>query len=180
MLRDDLRAFWTEPRPPDAPARVWRDGVLLGAGLCGVALEATLRTDVAWRPVAALLAWGNRRWTWAAAGLTLLGAVIVFLYQGVGGRIPNPIENPFLDGVWPLWSGKPVPPWSFHGRFEKTVIDLLAPGWIAAWPERTRWVAFVPLVAFQMLAIGLMTWFVREPSDQAAELRESRTSTSTG
>ena len=56
MLRDDLRAFWTEPRPPDAPARVWRDGALVGAGLCGVALEATLRADVAWRPVAVALA----------------------------------------------------------------------------------------------------------------------------
>jgi len=56
VLRDDVRAFWTEPRPPDAPARVWRDGALLAAGLCGVALEAALRTDVAWRPVAVLLA----------------------------------------------------------------------------------------------------------------------------
>jgi hypothetical protein len=131
-------------------------------------------------PVAALLAWGKRRWTWAAAGLALLGAVIIFLYQGVGGRIPNPIENPFLDGVWPLWSGRPVPPWSFHGRFEKTVIDLLAPGWLAGVPEWSRWIAFVPLVAFQVLAIGLMAWFVREPGRQAAEVRESRTSASIG
>jgi signal transduction histidine kinase len=52
MLRDDLRTLWAEPRPPDAPVRVWRDWALLAAGLGGVVLEATLREDVVWRPVA--------------------------------------------------------------------------------------------------------------------------------
>ena len=56
MLRDDLRTLWTEPRPPDAPGRVWRDWALLAVGLCGVVLEATLRDDVVWRPVAVVLA----------------------------------------------------------------------------------------------------------------------------
>ena len=52
MLRDDLRALWTEPRPPDPPGRVWRDWALLAASLCGVVLEATLRHGLVWRPVA--------------------------------------------------------------------------------------------------------------------------------
>jgi signal transduction histidine kinase len=52
VLRDDLRTLWTEPRPPDPPARVWRDWALLAVGLAGVVLEATLREDVVWRPVA--------------------------------------------------------------------------------------------------------------------------------
>lgn len=56
MLQDDLRTLWTEPRPPDAPARVWRDWVLLAVSLGGVALEATLRENVMWRPVAVVLA----------------------------------------------------------------------------------------------------------------------------
>ncbi|MFF4361194.1 sensor histidine kinase [Streptomyces sp. NPDC001604] len=56
MLRDDLRTLWTEPRPPDAPARVWRDWALLAASLGGVVLEATLREHVMWRPVAVVLA----------------------------------------------------------------------------------------------------------------------------
>ncbi|MYS81770.1 sensor histidine kinase [Embleya scabrispora] len=56
MLRDDLRTLWTEPRPPDAPARVWRDWALLAAGLGGVVLEATLRENVVWRPVAVVFA----------------------------------------------------------------------------------------------------------------------------
>ncbi|MEU8615298.1 histidine kinase dimerization/phosphoacceptor domain-containing protein, partial [Actinoplanes sp. NPDC048791] len=52
MLRDDLRNFWTEPRPPDAPGRLWRDWALVAAALVGVMLEATLRDNVVWRPVA--------------------------------------------------------------------------------------------------------------------------------
>ncbi|GAB2854438.1 histidine kinase [Actinocorallia aurea] len=52
MLREDLRTLWTEPRPPDAPARVRRDWALLAASLGGVVLEAALRENVVWRPVA--------------------------------------------------------------------------------------------------------------------------------
>jgi signal transduction histidine kinase len=55
MLRDNLRALWAEPRPPGAPGRVWRDWVLLAVGLCGVLLEGTLRSHVAWRPVAVVV-----------------------------------------------------------------------------------------------------------------------------
>jgi signal transduction histidine kinase len=55
VLRDDLRNLWSEPRPPDAPQRVWRDWALLAAGLGGVVLEAVLRDDVVWRPVAVVL-----------------------------------------------------------------------------------------------------------------------------
>ncbi|MER7764159.1 sensor histidine kinase [Streptomyces sp. NPDC097619] len=52
MLRDDLQTLWTEPRPPDPPARVWRDWALLAVGLGGVVAEAALREHVVWRPVA--------------------------------------------------------------------------------------------------------------------------------
>ncbi|MFE5793364.1 sensor histidine kinase [Streptomyces sp. NPDC056503] len=56
MLRDDLRTLWTEPRPPDAPARVWRDWALLAVSLVAVVLEATLRENVVWRPVVVVFA----------------------------------------------------------------------------------------------------------------------------
>jgi signal transduction histidine kinase len=56
VVRDELRTLWAEPRPPDAPGRVWRDWALLAAGLGGVVLEATLREDVVWRPVAVVFA----------------------------------------------------------------------------------------------------------------------------
>ena len=52
MLRDELRTLWTEPRPPDAPVRVWRDWALLAAAVIGAALEVTLRDDVVWPSVA--------------------------------------------------------------------------------------------------------------------------------
>jgi signal transduction histidine kinase len=56
VLREDLRTLWAEPRPPGVPVRVWRDWVLLAACLSGVVLEATLRADVVWRPVAVVIA----------------------------------------------------------------------------------------------------------------------------
>lgn len=56
MLREDLRTLWNEPRPPDAPARVWRDWALLAVALGGVMLEAALRENVVWRPVAVVFA----------------------------------------------------------------------------------------------------------------------------
>ncbi|MEV0194111.1 histidine kinase [Kitasatospora purpeofusca] len=56
MLRDDLRTLWTEPRPPDAPARVRRDRALLAVGLGAAVLEAALRENVVWRPAAVVCA----------------------------------------------------------------------------------------------------------------------------
>jgi signal transduction histidine kinase len=50
-----MRALWAEPRPPGAPRRVWRDWALLAAVLGGVVLEAALRDDLVWRPVAVVL-----------------------------------------------------------------------------------------------------------------------------
>jgi signal transduction histidine kinase len=45
-----LRALRAEPRAPGAPARVDRDWWLLGILLAGVAVEAVVHTDLAWRP----------------------------------------------------------------------------------------------------------------------------------
>lgn len=84
MLTDDLRNLWTEPRPPDVPVRVWRDWVLLAAGLGSAVAEATLRDDVVWRPVAValsvwlcvLLMWRRTR---PLASVTLGFGVIILL-----------------------------------------------------------------------------------------------------
>ena len=51
-MRNALRALWAEPRPERPPVRVWRDWVLLGVLLAWSVLEALLREDLAWRPVA--------------------------------------------------------------------------------------------------------------------------------
>ncbi|MER6631610.1 sensor histidine kinase [Streptomyces sp. NPDC000987] len=97
MLRDDLRTLWTEPRPPDAPARVRRDWVLLAAGLGAVALEATLREDVVWRPVAVVFAvwlcllplWRRTR---PLAMVTLgFGSVILLQLASLVAAPPEPV-----------------------------------------------------------------------------------------
>jgi signal transduction histidine kinase len=97
VLRDDLRAFWTEPRPPDAPARVWRDWVLFAAGMSGVVLEAALRTDLVWRPVAVVVAawlcvltlW--RRTHPLAVAASGFGAIIALQVLSVVFAAPEPV-----------------------------------------------------------------------------------------
>jgi signal transduction histidine kinase len=56
VIPDALRPLWTAPRPAGAPARVWRDWVLVGLLVPASVLEASHRADVTWRPVAASMA----------------------------------------------------------------------------------------------------------------------------
>ena len=58
MIPVELRALWAEPRPADPPVRVWRDWVLLAAGLAGTGLEAALREGIVWWPVSVLVTVG--------------------------------------------------------------------------------------------------------------------------
>ncbi|WP_439657762.1 sensor histidine kinase [Lentzea sp. HUAS TT2] len=58
MTTNALTSLWTEPRAPDAPARVSRDWVLVGALMVTALLEGVLRDDVAWRPLATIVAVG--------------------------------------------------------------------------------------------------------------------------
>jgi signal transduction histidine kinase len=52
MVGHGMRALWDEPRPAHPPARVWRDWALVGVVVCGSVVEAVLREDRAWLPVA--------------------------------------------------------------------------------------------------------------------------------
>ena len=97
MLQDDVRNLWTEPRSPGAPGRVWRDWALLAVTLAGVVLEATLRDDVVWRPVAVVLGvwlavltlW---RRTHPLAMITLaFGAIILLQVATVVADPPEPV-----------------------------------------------------------------------------------------
>ncbi len=51
-----LRSLWDEPRAPGAPARVWRDWVLVAAVVVGALVEGILRADLPWRPLVVGLA----------------------------------------------------------------------------------------------------------------------------
>lgn len=79
-----LAAMWSEPRPADPPARVWRDWALF-SGLVAISLvELLLRDDRAWAPlligvsvvVAACLLW--RRTRPLAAVTVAFGTVLAF------------------------------------------------------------------------------------------------------
>jgi hypothetical protein len=84
MVGQGIRALWAEPRPPHAPRRVWRDWALFVVVVLWSLVEAGLRGDLTWRPVAfgvslviafALL-W--RRTHPLAAVVVAFGTVLVF------------------------------------------------------------------------------------------------------
>ncbi|CAN5888182.1 hypothetical protein BH23PLA1_BH23PLA1_04620 [soil metagenome] len=105
-------------------------------------------------PVAALLAAGGRKGTGLAVVLALAGGVLMLLFQGVGARIPQDIPDPLLDIVWPPWRGEPrLPGWE---RFARNPLSVAWPERIAALPPSWRGMQFLPLIAFQGLAIGAM------------------------
>ena len=97
MLRDDLRALWTERRPPDAPRRVWRDWALLAAGPAGAVLETALRNDVVWWPLSLLvtvglcLTTGWRRTAPLAMVALAFGAGILLTLLDLVAPSPEPI-----------------------------------------------------------------------------------------
>jgi len=57
-VKQSWRALWREPRPDDAPARVWRDWVVVGGFALAALIEGLFAPDVTWRPVATVLAIG--------------------------------------------------------------------------------------------------------------------------
>ncbi len=136
-------------------------------------------------PVAGLLAVGGRAATALAAILALVGGVVIFLFQGVGARVPNPIDEvppgvidplaePLMKAVLPLWRGEPLPGWVFGNRFAWNLAMMARPEAIKALPDSWQWLQFVPLVAFQGLAIGALFLSLRRrpnPHEMAAAER---------
>lgn len=58
-------------------------------------------------PVAAILGTGGRGVTALTVALTLCGAILMLLFQGAGGRVPQDIADPLFDYVLPAWRGSP-------------------------------------------------------------------------
>jgi signal transduction histidine kinase len=95
MFRNALRTLWAEPRVPHPPRRVWRDWVLVGGLLLTAILEGIFRDDLAWRPVAILLAVGTaiallwRRTAPLQVVAAVFGSLIVLdVVALLGGRGP--------------------------------------------------------------------------------------------
>lgn len=51
-----LRSLWSEPRPPQPPARLWWDWVLVAGLVSWSVVETVLRDELAWRPAALAVA----------------------------------------------------------------------------------------------------------------------------
>ena len=103
--------------------------------------------------VAPLLARGGRSALVLVAVLAGLGACEMLLFGGVGGRVPDGIARPFVDGVWPIWRGGRLPGWVYGHRFAPNLFTL-------AFPQKERelgpgfgWLVFAPLVIGQVVGI---------------------------
>jgi hypothetical protein len=119
-------------------------------------------------PVAALLATG-RRWALAAALLlSIAGGVLMFLFVGVGARIPPYYDDPLLQVVVPQWTGTTLPEWK-EGPFARNVFGLALPGAVVRLPTALRGLQFLPLLLAQGGAITLL-WLLLRPARQSARV----------
>jgi hypothetical protein len=115
-------------------------------------------------PIAALL--GGPRWigklVWPAAiGLTLAGAALILMFQAVGARMPQDVQDPLVEVVWPLWRGDAVPMWWTGERFARNLFALVATGVVDSLPPAWSWIQFAPLVVFQAIGAAVLMWAAR-------------------
>jgi signal transduction histidine kinase len=95
VITTALRSLWVEPRAADAPARGWRDWVLVGVLMVTALLEGLLRDDVAWRPFATILAVGLapvllwRRTRPLACVVVAFGTAMALGLATLAGGAPN-------------------------------------------------------------------------------------------
>ena len=108
-----------------------------------------------WRPATAV-----------AALLVLIGAVVIGLCVGVGGRFPDrvggrPLSSPLRESAIPLWDGEPLPPWWVGDRFARNLGGLAIPALrddSETAPSR-QWLQFAPLWFAQVAAAGFLLWW---------------------
>ncbi len=119
-------------------------------------------------PVAAVLSSQGRfagPTTWLATALALSGGVLIFLFQGVGARVPQDVHAPLRAIVWPLWTGREaLPLWWTGQRFTATLMNVLARDWEQQLRVSRQAVQFLPLVVGQVLAMVAIYWTTRDSS----------------
>ena len=91
--------------------------------------------------------------------LGISGWIEMLLFGAVGGRIPDGIARPLIDGVWPIWRGDPLPGWVFGQRFARNLVSLTFPEFEQKLPPDLDFLVFLPLIIFQVLG-ALMMWSV--------------------
>jgi hypothetical protein len=117
-------------------------------------------------PVAALLAFSGRGVLGLAIALALVGAGLVLMFQGIGGRVPHAIQDPFAAFVIPHWR---------HGRFTRSVFSVLFPAPLARLQGAWRALQFLPLLAFQIVGVGLLLRASGNASVPQPPMREENT-----
>jgi hypothetical protein len=121
-----------------------------------IAVAGALAGDGAW----------PRRAEGAASGLALAGALLMLLFQGAGGRLPQFVADPLFEVVLPLWSGTaPLPPWWTGERFPRNLASLVCGSTIEALPVCWQWLQFLPLALVQAAAISAL---LKAASNQSA------------
>ena len=111
-------------------------------------------------PVAGLLARGGKWVARVALILAIAGGVLMLLFVGVGGRIPQYYLDPLMQVVVPIWTGKTPEDWP-GDPFARTVFALM-PGTLGSRLTTSRGWIFAPLVVGQIAAIALMSWRLRD------------------
>ncbi|MFO0951388.1 MAG: phospholipid carrier-dependent glycosyltransferase [Isosphaeraceae bacterium] len=123
--------------------------------------------------VAGALAWGGRWLSATAAALALAGAVLMALFVGVGGRVPQFYLDPLMQVVLPLWSGRAVPGW-IGEPFARNLIAWSMPGFGAGLPPAWRGLQFAPLFLAQAVATAALFRALRPTATPAAPASDLR------
>lgn len=113
-------------------------------------------------PVAALLDVGGKGATIPAVLLALAGGVLMLLFQGAGGRMPQDVADPLMEIVRPVWSNGALGSMSFA----RNLGGLAMPEAVAALPPNCRWLQFAPLLVFQGLMLGVLLLVTRPRVDE--------------
>jgi hypothetical protein len=128
--------------------------------------------------VAALLARGNPAVIGVATMLAVWGGVLILLFQGAGGQVPQFVGDPLREAVLPCWTGEPLPEWRANGRFTRNLVSVIWPGRVASLQPPSQWLQFVPLLLEQAGAIALLM-LTRRSSAAETPARESAVAPST-
>jgi signal transduction histidine kinase len=89
-----LRSLWAEPRPSDAPKRVWRDWALVGVLVPLAVIEGILRPDLPWRVITVAVVVGMVPTLLWRRSRPLLVLAVVFAVTGLAPLLTDgdPVE----------------------------------------------------------------------------------------